>query len=172
MKIALFGGMFDPVHYGHLLIAQAALETHHLDRVLFVPAGLPPHKSEPQASAPSRLAMLRLALRGNSKLGVSDWEIRQKRVVYTFETLTHFRHLYPRAALYFILGEDAYQNLAHWREPRRLRALARFIPFERIPPFSSTLIRSRLKRRLPVRYHVPEEVERYIRAHRLYPPAR
>ena len=168
MKIALFGGTFDPVHYGHLRIAQAALETHRLDQVLFVPAGQPPHRAGPQASAKHRLAMLRLALRGERRLKISDWEIRQKRVVYTVETLAHFRRLHPRASLYFILGADAYRGLPRWREPNRLRALARFIPFGRIPPFSSTAIRSRLRRRMPVRALVPEAVERYLRAHRLY----
>jgi nicotinate-nucleotide adenylyltransferase len=168
MKIALFGGTFDPVHYGHLLIAQAALETYHLDQVLFVPAGRPPHKRGPEAPAIHRLAMLKAALRGTARLKVSDWEIRQPRVVYTVETLTHFHRAYPRATLYFILGADAYKGLASWRDAKRLRSLARFVPFPRLLPFSSTLIRSRLKRRMSVRFHVPEEVERYIRAHRLY----
>ena len=168
MKIALLGGTFNPVHTGHLLIAQAALDTHHLDRVIFVPAGQPPHKRRPRTDARHRLAMLRLAVRGNPAFSVSDWEIRQNRVVYTVETLDHFRRLWPNAPFYFILGADSRKDLPHWREAKRLRRLCRWITHKRIDSFASTEIRRRVCRGSGVRYLVPDAVERYIRRAHLY----
>src|SRR5262249_49729171 len=131
-KIALFGGTFNPVHTGHLLIAEAALERYGLKQVLFVPAGIPPHKKRPATSARHRQAMLRLATRGNPAFGVSDWEVRQNRKVYTYETLEHFRKQWPGKKLFFLLGSDSMKKLSTWREPRRLQSLCRFIPYERI----------------------------------------
>jgi nicotinate-nucleotide adenylyltransferase len=168
MKIALFGGTFNPVHNGHLLIAEAARETYRLDRVLFVPAGLPPHKRPPRTSAKHRLAMLRLAIRGNPAFDISDWEIRRKRVVYTYETLEHFRRTRPRASLFFLVGSDALKNLPRWREAKRLRSLCRFISMKRILPYASHEVRRRVRKRLSIRYQVPESVERYIRERQLY----
>lgn len=168
MKIALLGGTFNPVHTGHLLIAQSALEAHHLDRVIFVPAGWPPHKKPPRTHARHRVAMLRLAVRGNPAFQVSDWEVRQNRVVYTVETLEHFRRLWPAASLFFILGSDSRKDLPRWREAGRLRRLCRWITLPRIDPFASTDIRRRVRRGASVRYQVPAAVERYIRRARLY----
>jgi nicotinate-nucleotide adenylyltransferase len=168
MKIALLGGTFNPVHQGHLLIAQAALDTYHLDRVLFVPAGLPPHKKSPRTSARHRLSMLRLAVHGNSSFAVNDWEVRQDRVVYTWETLEHFRRFRPRDSLFFIIGSDSLKTLPKWREAHRLRRLCRFITIPRIDVFSSTDIRRRVRKGLSVQYLVPPAVDRYIHRERLY----
>ena len=112
--------------------------------------------------------MLRLAVRGNPAFKISDWEIRQKRVVYTYQTLEHFRQKWPRARLYFILGSDSMRKLPKWREPQRLRALCRFVPYKRLEPFASHDIRRRVHKGLSIRYLVPETVERYIRRCRLY----
>jgi len=168
VRIGLLGGTFNPVHYGHLVIAEAARETFRLDRVVFVPAGLPPHKRAPKTSARHRLAMLRLAVRGNHAFIVSDWEIRQGRVVYTYETLEHFQKTQPRAALYFIIGSDSLKSLPRWREPRRLRRMCRWVAFPRIDAFASSDIRRRVSRRRSIRYRVPATVERYIQEERLY----
>jgi len=168
MKIALLGGTFNPVHYGHLLIAQTALDSYSLDKVVFVPAGRPPHKKSPRTSAQDRLAMLRLAVRGHPVFAVSDWEIRQDRVVYTWETLEHFHHVWPKASLYFIIGSDAFRTLPKWRESKYLRSLCRFIAMARIDPFSSTDIRRRVRQGLSIRYRVPEGVARYIQERRIY----
>ena len=168
MRIALFGGTFNPIHYGHLLIAEAAREAHHLDQVLFVPAGLPPHEKHPITSPRHRLAMLRLALRGNPAFKISDWEIRQERVVYTYETLEHFRGQKSKDHLYFLVGEDQLKELPRWREAKRLPSLARFIARDRIVPYASHEIRGRVRRRQSIRYRVPESVARYIHTHRLY----
>jgi nicotinate-nucleotide adenylyltransferase len=168
MRIALLGGTFNPVHGGHLLIAEAARQAFHLDRVIFVPAGQPPHKKRPLTSAQHRLAMLRLAVRGNPFFRISDWEIKQKRVVYTVETLEHFRKQWPKAALHFIIGSDSLKDLPRWKDSKRLRSLCRFVIQERLLPFASHEIRRRVRRHLSIRYQVPDAVERYIRRARLY----
>src|ERR1700687_413528 len=168
MRIALFGGTFNPVHDGHLVIAEAARESRKLDRVVFVPAGLPPHKTPRLTSVAHRVAMLRLAIRGNPAFEISTWEIRQKRVIYTYETLEHFHSRWPKASLYFILGSDSLKSLPKWREPKRLRLLDLFIPLKRILLFASHDIRRRVKEGLSIRYLVPDAVERYIRSRSIH----
>ena len=167
-KIALFGGTFNPIHTGHLLVAEAAKESLGLNRLLFMPAGLPPHKKAPRTSSQDRFAMLRLAVKGNKNFEVSSWEIRQKRVVYTYQTLEHFRRKWPKAKLYFIVGADSMKNLSKWRESRWLRAHCRFVSYARLAPFASHDIRTRVRQGRSIRYLVPEAVERYILRHRLY----
>jgi nicotinate-nucleotide adenylyltransferase len=168
MRIALFGGTFNPVHYGHLLIAEAARQSHRLDQVVFVLAGIPPHKKHPKTSAKDRLAMLRAAVRGNPAFSVSDWEVRQKRVVYTYETLEHFKSRRPADALHFIVGSDSVADLPRWKEAKRLPSLCRFIAQDRILPYASHDIRRRVLKRRSIRYLVPEAVERYIQKRGLY----
>jgi nicotinate-nucleotide adenylyltransferase len=168
MRVALFGGTFNPVHYGHLLIAESARQAHRLDQILFIPAGLPPHKAAPRTSAEDRLAMLRAAVRGNAAFHVSDWEIRQKRIVYTYETVDYFHQRWPKALLYFLVGSDSYKNLPYWRESKRLRSLCRFISYERISPFASHDIRRRVRRHDSIRYRVPNSVAQLIQRRRLY----
>ncbi len=168
MRIGLLGGTFNPVHSGHLLIAEMAREKYRLDRVLFVPAGLPPHKTPPRTSAKDRVAMLRLAIRGNPRFAIHDWEIRQKRVVYTYETLTHLQQLWPQASLFFIVGSDSLKDLPRWKEAARLKSMARFVAIDRIAPFASHDLRRRVKKGQPILYRVPDAVHRYILKHRLY----
>ncbi len=190
MRIALFGGTFDPVHLGHLLLAESARIAHRLDRVIFLPAGIPPHKLKATASPADRSQMLRLAISANPFFQVSDWEIRQKRVVYTYETLEHFRQQYPRDTLYFIVGTDMLKTLPQWKKGTRLLKQCTFlaaerpeVPWARVPavirrksgripwpavPFASHRIRTFVKKRRSIRYQVPDSVERYIQSHRLY----
>ena len=168
MRIALLGGTFNPVHCGHLLIAEAARESFGFDKIVFIPAGLPPHKKRPKTSAQNRLAMLRLAVRGNPFFTISDWEIRQGRVVYTYETLEHFKRVWPKAAFSFIIGSDSLKDLPRWKESKRLQTLCRFIAMDRLLPFASHLIRENVRKGRSIRYQVPDAVERYIRRHRLY----
>ena len=190
MRIALFGGTFDPIHTGHLLLAEAARENFRLQRVIFVPAGQPPHKKTPAASAVHRLALVRLAIRGNPAFAASDWEIRQSRIVYTYETLAHFTRQYPRDRWFFIIGSDSLRDIPRWRQGGRLLKQSRFLIVERpgaewrtVPvalrrrvrrveapafPFASHEIRRKIRQGRSIRYQVPESVERYIRSHRLY----
>ncbi len=190
MKMALFGGTFNPIHTGHLLMAEAACEKVRLDRVVFLPAGEPPHKNKPKTSARHRLAMIRAAIRGDKRFTVSDWEVRQGRVVYSYEAVAHFKAQWPGAKLYFIVGSDSMRDVPLWRESRRLLREARFLVVERpdvrwaslpaslrrramrVPsepvPFASHAIRKRVRQGVSIRYRVPPAVERYIARHHLY----
>jgi len=168
MRVGLFGGSFDPVHLGHLLLAEQTGEKYRLDRVLFLPSGVPPHKHKPRATSAHRLAMLRLAVRGNARLYVSDWEIEQQRKVFSIETVDHFHRQWPDATFYFLVGSDALKTLRTWKESARLRKRCRFVGIDRIAAFSSTQIRRRLARGQSVRYLVPPAVEDYLQVQRLY----
>lgn len=189
VRIALFGGAFDPIHLGHLRLAEAALEFCRLDRVVFLPSGCPPHKTV-CASAHHRLAMVRLAIQGNPRFSVSDWEIRAGRVVYTAETLAHFRRCWPRARLFFVVGTDALAAIDSWKTGRAILDQCPFLAVERpgfpwralpagvrrkvrrVPsplwPYASHEIRGRVRASKPIAYDVPERVAAYIRRHRLY----
>jgi nicotinate-nucleotide adenylyltransferase len=190
MKIALFGGTFDPVHWGHLLLAESARIAFHLDRVVFIPTGIPPHKSAPEASAAQRVKMLRLATASNPQFQVNEWEVRQGRVVYSYETIAHFRGLWPRAKLFFIVGTDMLLSIDSWRTGRAILKQCRFLVADRpgdgwsrvapavrrqarqidwpSVPISSSDIRDRVRAGKSVRYQVADPVEKYIRAHRIY----
>jgi nicotinate-nucleotide adenylyltransferase len=168
MRIGLFGGTFNPVHNGHLLIAEAAREKYRLDQILFIPAGLPPHKKAPRTPVRHRLAMLRLATRGNAAFAIDPWEIKQGRVVYTYQTLEHAKAKWPKAALYFLLGADAMKTVPKWVESARVRKLAKLLPAPRLSSFASHDIRARVEHKQSIRYLVPTAVESYIRRHRLY----
>lgn len=123
---AVFGGTFNPIHYGHLLLADEVLEHLGLDRVLFVPAAVPPHKSPAHlVPAADRYAMVELAVRGHPRFAVSDLELRRPGPSYTVDTLEALGR--PRAELFLILGSETFLDLLSWREPRRIAALARLV---------------------------------------------
>ena len=190
LRVALFGGTFDPIHWGHLLIAESARDAFHLDHVVFLPAGIPPHKPLPAASASHRVALVRRAIASNPSFRVSLWEIDQQRLVYTAETLEHFHSLWPRHPLFFIMGSDSLRQIDSWYTGRAVLKQATFLivsrldsPWSKIPKslrqkvrqvpcppvaLASHDIRQRLRRGQSIRYQVPELVERYIRKHRLY----
>lgn len=188
MNIAIFGGTFDPIHFGHLRIAEAAREQFHLDRVIFLPSGIPPLKHPAAASAQARLSMVRLAIQGHPQFRVSHWDARQKRTVYTTEALAHFQKQYPRARLFFIVGADALRQLPQWRDgvallqrcqflvaarstaPRIAPALKRHVKWIRMPlhDVASRHLRSAIAQGRSVRYQIPDTVRRFIAKHRLY----
>lgn len=118
MRIGLFGGTFDPVHRGHLDVAAASLRALPLDEVWFIPAGRPPHRSAPGASAAHRFAMVALALAGQRRLRVSDIEMTHDGPTYTIETLARLEVRYPALAgsFCFIAGADAFAEIRTWRE--------------------------------------------------------
>jgi nicotinate-nucleotide adenylyltransferase len=184
MRIGVFGGTFDPVHVGHLAIAQAALDTAGLDKVVFVPAKRSPLKdAAPVASEADRLAMLQAATKDEPRFSVSRAELDRDGPSYTVDTLEALR---GEGDLFLILGSDALADLAKWRSPERIRALAKILVARRpgapdldgsfdalffdAPSLdlSSRELRARASRGLSLRYLVPDEVWRHITRSGLY----
>lgn len=131
-RIGVFGGSFDPVHTGHLTVAQDAVEQLELDRLIFVPAAVPPHKQDKRlASGQQRLEMLRLATEGSLSFEVSDMELRRGGVSYTFDTMMQIQAGYPGAELFFIVGLDSLTILHSWKNVEQLFRLCTIVPFAR-----------------------------------------
>jgi len=125
MRLGIYGGSFDPVHYGHLLLAECCLEALRLDEVWLIPAAVSPHKQDRQrAPAKARLEMLELALSGHERLLASPLEIERGGVSYTVETLATIRQQHPAASLFLLMGADSLHDLPTWREPARICELA------------------------------------------------
>lgn len=121
MRIGIYGGTFDPIHFGHLLLAESAREALRLDRVLFVPARVPPHKQwKVLASEADRVAMLRLAIRGNRGFHIETFELEQPEVSYTVHTAEYLHGKYPKAKIYLLMGEDMLRTFPDWYEPERI----------------------------------------------------
>ena|SRR6516162_10281711 len=189
MKLGIFGGSFDPVHLGHLLVAQAAIEELGLDRLFFILAAQSPFKPANQpVPTSSRLQMLRLALAGKTNCEIDDQEIRRGGVSYSIETVRDYTKRFPRAELFYLIGADNAAKLNEWREANELARLAQFVATPRPgetsvnfpPPFrgrtlkgfplavSSSEIRTRIKAGLPIESLVPPPVAEAIHAARLY----
>jgi nicotinate-nucleotide adenylyltransferase len=125
MRLGIYGGSFDPVHYGHLLLAECCRESLRLDEVWLIPAAVPPHKQDRQrAPGKARLEMLELALSGHEQLRASPLEIDRGGVSYTVETLAAIHEQHPTATLFFLMGADSLHDLPTWREPARICELA------------------------------------------------
>lgn len=121
MRIGVYGGSFDPVHVGHLIAAECCREQAALDRVLFVPAAVPPHKQDRRlADTDHRVAMLTLAIGGHAGFAVSTVELDRGGVSYTIDTLTDLAARHPHDTLVLVLGPDSLMQLPSWREPRRI----------------------------------------------------
>jgi nicotinate-nucleotide adenylyltransferase len=191
VNIGLLGGSFDPVHAGHLAIAEDALNSAQLDRVIFIPAAQAPLKSNlVHASASHRCAMLRGALGEDPRFDVSDCEITRGGVSYTIDTVNAFHARYAHDALFWIIGADQFAQLPAWREIERLATLVTFIVMARpgsppiTPPavsglrwqrgegrlidISSTELRSKLRAGQPVDTLMPHNTVEYIRENQLY----
>jgi nicotinate-nucleotide adenylyltransferase len=188
-SIGLFGGSFDPVHLGHLLVAHAALEELGLSRLFFIPASQSPFKPDQRANrAEDRLRLLRLALAGKQWCEVDEQEIRRGGVSYTIETVMDYRRRFPGSQLYYLIGSDHVGQLAKWREAEQLAKQVEFVvigrpgqqecafpePFrgQRLRGFplgvSSSQIRSRVKAGLTIEHLVPQAVAESIANNRLY----
>jgi nicotinate-nucleotide adenylyltransferase len=125
MRLGIFGGSFEPVHYGHLLLAESCREQARLDEIWFVPAAVPPHKRSQELTADKhRVEMLRLAIGGHEAFAVSTAEIDRGGVTYTFETLEALHHERPSDELFFLMGADSLRDLPTWRRPERICELA------------------------------------------------
>ncbi len=132
-NIGVLGGSFNPVHVGHLMMAQGAVDALNLEKVLFIPARQPPHKDPVMlAGANHRLQMLRLAVEGNERFEVSEIELQREGPSYTVDTLRQLREEYgEEAGLYFIIGADSIQELPLWRDVAMLVQLCRIVPVAR-----------------------------------------
>ncbi len=198
MRIGVFGGTFDPIHLGHLIVAEDARAALELDMVLFIPAGQPWFKSYRQITdAHHRLAMVRLAVEGNPYFDATDIEIRRTGPSYTVDTLAELRGQHPDAEFIVILGVDALREIDRWHRPRKLFELASVVGMARpgasldpsvlnaaIPGASSRMrlldsaqidisgtdIRQRASEGRSIRYRVPATVEQYIHDNLLYLP--
>jgi nicotinate-nucleotide adenylyltransferase len=129
-RVAVLGGSFNPIHYGHLLLADEVLELLGLDRVLFVPAATPPHKPAAQlAPAADRFEMVRVAIAGQPRFEVSDLELRRTGPSYTVDTLQELAA--GGDALFLVIGSETFLDLLNWRQPRRVASLARLVVIPR-----------------------------------------
>jgi nicotinate-nucleotide adenylyltransferase len=150
--VALLGGTFDPVHYGHLRFADAVRRALGLSQVRLVPARDPPHRDGPKASAADRLAMLKLAVTEFPGLVVDERELRREGKSYTVDTLTTLRREFPDHPLLLLLGADAFRGLTTWHRWRELFDLAHLVVVERpgvdleteLPPPLLAILRERL----------------------------
>lgn len=188
-RIGLYGGSFDPVHLGHLLVAQAAREELNLDRVFFIPAAQSPFKPDAKPTpAAERTRMLRLALAGNPQTEVDEQEIHRGGVSYTIETVRDYARRFPNTKLFYLIGADHVAQLSKWREADELARLVDFLIIPRpgelkaeIPaPFrgvflegfplgvSSSQIRARVRAGLPIEHLVPSAVAEAVRNNHLY----
>lgn len=188
-RIGLFGGSFDPVHLGHLILAETAAEQLRLERLYFIPAAVSPLKTRsPLASGRDRLAMIRAAIRGHRVFDALDLEIRRKGPSYTIDTVAALSEG-TSAKIFFLIGADALSDLARWHRAKELARRVTFAVFRRPgatgtrPPdwvrgrvevkgpligISSTEIRERIRRGRSIRYLVPDAAMVVLAKRRLY----
>ena len=200
-RIGVIGGTFDPIHYGHLAAAEEARVRINLERVLFVVAGVPPHKlNEEVTPVEHRLAMVRLAITSNPYFEISTVDVERPGPSYTVDTISILQERSGQGTeIYFIMGLDSLVELSTWHQPQRLFQLCRLVAPKRpgiqidaaeletsLPGISSRLqiidmpevdissteLQERVREGLPIKYQVPEEVEKYINDHGLYRQSR
>jgi len=182
-RLGLYGGSFDPIHNGHLILAQQALEDLKLDRVIFLPAAESPFKpNHTITSAEDRVAMIKLAIEHEPALSVDVSEIQRPAPSYTIDTVRAYRAMHPVDKLFFLIGEDHLCNLHKWNGFAELDQLVQFVVLSRsdLPlsikypvihrrfDLSSTEIRNRVANQLPISYLVPNTVLHYIKSKKLY----
>jgi len=196
-RFGIMGGTFDPIHFGHLVIANEVLDKYDMEKIVFIPVGNPPHKKDPRASSLDRFLMTNIATLSNDKFIVSDIEIKSSKKSYTINTVRELLKVYENTEFYFITGTDAIIDLPNWRETEELLKLCKFIAVGRpgystleieekineikskydgqiellqVPmlQISSTDIRKRIRFGRTAKYLLPETVEQYIIKNNLY----
>lgn len=196
--LGIMGGTFDPIHYGHLIAAECARVKYKLEKVIFVPARIPPHKNAGKILNENiRCLMVQIATQGNPAFEVSELELRRDGTSYTVDTIEYFQGRYPGTDIYFIMGLDSLLMIDTWKDVERILSICRFIIvtrpgydidndeelkkklplnlwgrvcFMQIPglDISSSDIRGRISAGKPVKYMLPPEIEDYIRTNRIY----
>lgn len=196
-RIGIFGGTFDPVHYGHLLLAETCREQLNLDSVVLLPAGSPPHKSDSDISPAShRLEMLKLAVSGCPEFQIDERELKREGPSYTVLTLQELSSEQPDSTLYFLMGADSLRDIPGWKDPQQILQLATVVAVNRpgIPlpetaevrvwagdladsiqviqtlgtDLSSSTLRNQVAANLSIRFMTPRAVAVYIEQHELY----
>ncbi len=184
MKIGIYGGTFDPIHHGHLILSRQACEELKLDQLIFIPAALSPFKKEPaKASGEVRLSMLRAAIQGQADFIVDDCELKRPPPSYSIDTVLQIRERDPNAELFWLIGADNVSGLNKWHRFEALEKLVQFVVLDRgratkavhnYPvvrrniDISATEIRNRVASGRSIRYLVPQAVEEIIRREKLY----
>jgi nicotinate-nucleotide adenylyltransferase len=181
-KIGVYGGTFDPIHHGHLILARETRERLKLDMIIFVPAAVSPFKNKPSAAAADRLAMVEAAVAGESGFTVDPLELNRRPPSYTIDTMETIRAREPDAELFYLVGQDNVAGLSKWHRFSDLQDLVRFVVLDRSGiksdhshlvvhrniDISATDIRKRVASGRSIRYLVPSAVAEIIRSRRLY----
>lgn len=183
-KIGLYGGAFNPIHNGHMAVAAAAMAHCALDRLIWIPSGNAPHKSESvEATRDDRLAMVRMATAPFPRYEVSEYELERTETCYSADTVEHFASLYPKDELFFLIGDDSYRDLPTWYQPERIVRCATLLVFPRLglsvqPPaiavpmervtVASSDLREKINAGKDVENFLPNGVYAYIIEHNLY----
>jgi nicotinate-nucleotide adenylyltransferase len=197
MRLGIYGGTFDPIHYGHLLLAEQCREACRLDEVWFLPAGSPPHKQGVEITPPKqRREMLELAIAGMPQFRISTIELDRPGPHFTVETLSEIRHTRPGDELFLLMGRDSLAEFATWYEPERIAQLATIVAANRgrgaidmagvrqtLGPeiaesvqlvsmpgidISASDLRKRAREGRSLRFQTPRAVEQYILEHAVY----
>ena len=196
MKIGLFGGTFDPIHIGHMILMENVINNLNLDKIYVLPNSNPPHKLENKKTALNlRLKMVKEAIKDNPKLEINDYDYRDNEIHYTFETINYFKKSYPNDEFFFIMGEDSFLDIEKWKNYKEILK-ENLIIFKRYSnknfsliskinqvrkynkniylidnialDISSTLIRNLVKENKSIRYLVDDEVINIIKEEKLY----
>lgn len=196
MKIGLFGGTFDPIHIGHMILMENVINNLDLDKIYVLPNSNPPHKLENKKTALNlRLKMVNEAIKDNPKLEINDYDYRDNEIHYTFDTINYFKKYYPNDEIFFIMGEDSFLDIEKWKNYKEILK-ENLIIFKRYSnknfsliskinqvrkynkniylidnialDISSTLIRNLVKENKSIRYLVNDEVINIIKEEKLY----
>ncbi|MCX7956399.1 MAG: nicotinate (nicotinamide) nucleotide adenylyltransferase [Endomicrobia bacterium] len=193
-KIIIFGGTFDPIHFGHLILAQSALEYVKADKVKFIPCYMPPHKiGFKLTNWKHRLNMVKLAIKNNPSFELEDYEIRKRGISYSYLTVDFFSKKYKNNIIYFLIGYDSLIEITTWQKWEQIVDKVYFLVGNRSVgklnnnteihekilkktifyssptiEISSTEVRKRIRNNLFIEYYIPISVANYIKKHRLY----
>lgn len=193
MKIGLYGGTFDPVHFGHLLLAEWLREELNLREIIFIPAAIPPHKQDKSiTSSELRWQMLKLAIQGNPSFKISDFELKNKNISYSLRTILHFRNALKISSdnIFFLIGADNLETFSSWYKPDEIIKNCQIVVYRRpgntlanvsekylkkmkimhnpLIEISSSDIRNRIGNGQSVKYMIPSPVEALIYENNLY----